>query len=386
MAPVEWLEAVKACEEPGAEIVALLEALHRYPDRLDEALEWVAQRLGADATEAMPFLEALHQAFPERLEILNELAFAALELKEFDRAERAIRQVRAIAPDDPDALNNLGLLREARGELGAAAEAFEEAMERDPAHPFACLNLARLRRAEGDLHGAIAALQVGLASQADSRDLRAHYSQALLESGQPRLAARELERLVRQDPSDPHAHGALGMVYRQQQSWDKAIASFQRSTELDPNLAAGWFYLAASHGDAGHLEAGIAAYHELIRRWPDDGEARNNLGYLLGQAGELAEATWELQQALRLLPDLLEAHLNLADVLRRRGDPEAAVQQLEEALVLDPDHAGLHYNLALILGEMGHVERALGHCRHCLSLNLGDPGAQALLRDLRARS
>ena len=82
----------------------------------------------------------------------------ALKLHEagrFDEAERLYRQILETAPENPDVLNLLGLVAQAKGIHEEAISLFDQAVRISPQHAPYCFNLALSLAATGKYYEAI---------------------------------------------------------------------------------------------------------------------------------------------------------------------------------------------------------------------------------------
>ena len=93
---------------------------------------------------------------------LVRLASQAMQAGRLDDAARLWSQVRALAPDHPQALLHLGQHQLYRGDAAGARALLEQAAMADPANPIVPLNVATAYRALGDAHGELAALNRAL--------------------------------------------------------------------------------------------------------------------------------------------------------------------------------------------------------------------------------
>lgn len=115
-----------------------------------------------------------------------------------------------------------------------------------------------------------------------------------------------------------------------------AIASFESSTEANPNYA----------------------------------PAYSNLGILLRRQGQLAKAETALRKAVQLAPNLFEAQLNLGSVLSlTQSDPEEARAVCNRALQLNPNSPEAHYNMGNAQARVPDYDAALRHYDKATSLN-----------------
>jgi tetratricopeptide (TPR) repeat protein len=142
---------------------------------------------------------------------------------------------------------------------------------------------------------------------------------------------------------EAYSRGLVNMRQATRDSIDRAIALFERASELDPNYAAAW----ASLGGALQLK-----------------------GMFLSISDFLMRAIEVLRKAIAIQPTLAEAHSWLGISLLNLGRVEEAIASLREAMALEPDNAQVHQALARALW-MGHgrVDEAVEHLRRAIVLN-----------------
>jgi tetratricopeptide (TPR) repeat protein len=135
-----------------------------------------------------------------------------------ERAIRDLQEARRLAPDAAEPLEALGRLYDRQGDPAQAAEWFSQAADRlkdaDPALLYT-LALARYR------------------------------------SGKPAAARDPLRRALARNDSMAEAHYLLGLVYRDAQQPDEAMASLERAVRLAPSLLAAREELADLYRERG---------------------------------------------------------------------------------------------------------------------------------------
>ena len=100
-------------------------------------------------------------------------ALALHEQGRFDEAESLYRQILQTAPDNPDVLNLLGLVAQAKGVHNEAVELFYQAIRKAPAHAPFYFNLALSLDMWGKPYEAIDAYQKALKLKPDiKKDIR----------------------------------------------------------------------------------------------------------------------------------------------------------------------------------------------------------------------
>jgi tetratricopeptide (TPR) repeat protein len=102
------------------------------------------------------------------------------------------------------------------------------------------------------------------------------------------------------------------------------------------------------------------AYREIVKRAPQNAEARLRLGVSLYSSGQLAAAEKELEQALREAPALPHARYTLGAVLFEERRVEEAQAHLERELAADPRCSGC-------MAKLAHIAYLKGDDRQCES-------------------
>ena len=252
-----------------------------------------------------------------------------------DLAEAGYREVLAQAPDDAEALFNLGrvLRRTGRGE--EALEAYRQALSLNPG-------------------SALAQLRVG---------------ETLTALGRPQEAVAALEAALAMHPDYATLHNSLGLALRETGRLDEALAACQRAVALDPGLMLARYNVGNLLREKGFLAEAIAAYRAAIGIEPGLAEVHNNLGNVLKEQGNTEEALACYQQALALKPDFVEALFNAAQLLRERGWLVQAAAAYRSLLEMRPDMAEAHYDLGNALKGMGDAAGALASYRKALEID-----------------
>ena len=158
-----------------------------------------AHRAG-DAASARSAYEQVLAIAPNDVDALNNLGVLHTGLREFDRAESALRRAIALAPSSAGAWNNLGAVLRERGRSADAIAAFQRALSIDPRH---------------------AGARVGLAQQ----------YLVISSLGQARVL---LESVLRDAPSSPEAAYALGQVLERQGDKAGAVRAYQTFVQFAP--------------------------------------------------------------------------------------------------------------------------------------------------------
>jgi tetratricopeptide (TPR) repeat protein len=257
-------------------------------------------------------------------------------------------------------------------------------------HAQALRHLGRTDEARAAL---IHALNLGLPEADAARELALARATRQFDS----VVAGALEQAL-QDRPDPEVARVLAEGYAATNRWTDADRCYTRWLELEPNRLEilqkrGQVRLtAASEYFVGRLENAAADFREILRRAPNDFDARLYLAHCLAADARMEEAREHLEICQRLRPDRVEPLVGLAscaieernldqaeellnratqiepnsvyvlvmrgDLCFRRGRYAEAIPFFEKVVAREPDNKAAHLKLAQALDRIGQTERA----------------------------
>jgi tetratricopeptide (TPR) repeat protein len=379
VAPLVLTAALLACngsETPGFDLGRLPPPPRAGLDdaarnQLEQARAAVAELVaeGADRArlaEAVGHLGRLYHAY----ELLAE-------------AESGYREAAVLAPDDFRWPYLRGFLLQGRGELDAAAGAYEAARSLRNTHLPLLVRLAEVELARGEAETAEDLLEEALLLDPESAAAHLGLGRLCLETGRPEEAIAHLEQALAADPQASEAHYPLGLAYRERGDTERAREHLARRGDthvrlVDPPIAA--LQELARGGDAptrrgldaleqGDADTALTELRAAVDSRPYDREARRNLAIALARLDELEAAEAEYRRLLELDPRDAAAHLALGNLLVRRAALDEAVEHFEQAVRLAPDFEQAHFNLATAHAQLGRLDEALAGYERVLELD-----------------
>lgn len=398
--------ASPALDRAISDLRATRDLLPQWPEAHHRLARALRLRSPREACEPLRVAASLD---PGNVGYRVELAGLLVELGETRAAIGPLLEARALAPQDAAIALELGrLLIDARRPAEAEAS-LAALLERDPRHRAARYELGRCLLAQ-ERPGAAAGVLAGLPDRTSGES---HLlGRALVQSGDPGAAERELA---------PHLHGAttdhrlallLGCVRARGQAWPQAAAAFARARDVaaqqrravpdldlfagvaahrggdldgarhllaaardaDPDDPRPHVALGALELDAGDPAAARGAYEAALQVDPDGPDAVFGLAVAFEELGQRAAAVAGYRRGLLLRPGWRPARLRLAAVALAGGDPAEALRVLDDAA---PEPDGTH------LGA--HLDGTERRLRAGALTLLGDvAGAHALWADLHA--
>ena len=224
----------------------------------------------------------------------------------------------------------------------------------------------------------------------DIFSVESEIAKAIAESLQAKLTGQEEQALAVKPTNNPEAYDAylrgLAFQARSRVSLDlmlKAIDSYERAVQLDPNFAFAWARLSRAHailyflgGDttAARRDAAKRALENAQKLQPNSPETLVALGcyqYLVLRDYGLAKTTFG--RVSKMIPGSSEIPEWLGMVTRREGHWEESVAYFEEALALDPRNPELLEESAFTFAILRQFPAALKLYDRVLDINPNDP-------------
>lgn len=181
-----------------------------------------------------------------------------------------------------------------RGDLKAAADAYQAAILHDPEFVEAMTNLARVEVARGRLEDAAEWIDRAEALRQDYPGVHAARGLLALERGDAALAVNALSEARARTPEDVEVLVNLGAALLERGFAREAIEVSQQAQRLDSRRAAPLFNLGLAHDRVGESEAAEYHYRRFLDQCPADDPARSDVEARLT---ELAAAELRLPES-----------------------------------------------------------------------------------------
>jgi tetratricopeptide (TPR) repeat protein len=210
---------------------------------------------------------------------------------------------------------------------------------------------------------ALSSLQKAIACDPQHWHAHVYLGDCCQRQGWQELAIQHYLTALKGSPSSftAEAHGRLGQLLAERQSWDEAIACYQRALKVNRHEASAHLGLVQIHIARGHLEQAQEACALAQSLDPDlvGASTWNQLGVAFArQRSDRSQAMAHVQQAIAQDPTYAPAHCNLGVLWFQQGELREAILACKEALDLDPRMAQCFYNLSVALQQSGCDDEA----------------------------
>jgi TolB-like protein len=212
---------------------------------------------------------------------------------------------------------------------------------------------------------------------------------------QAKLTGREEQELAVKPTNNPEAYDAYlhGLAFETRSGYshdltEKAIDSYERAVQLDPNFALAWARLSWAHAalyfwgvdaTATGRDAAKSALDSAQKLQPNSPETLLALGYyqfLVLRDYGLAKTAFGIVR--KTLPGSSEVPRALGFIARREGNWDESIAYQEQALVLDPRNAKLLNDAASTYAMLRQFPAALKLYDRALDIVPNDPDLLAL--------
>lgn len=284
-----------------------------------------------------------------------KMAVELLQANQLAQGEYILETVLGADPDNPSAVQFLGITRYKQGRESEAIDLLARATTLLPDSPGAFMN----------------------------------YGNVLVEAGKVDEAILAYERMLKLAPENAPAWNNMGVLMRAAQRPELAEEALRKALELDPQDAAAYHNLGNLLLAVGRVEESVQCGLKAVTMLGDQGVGRKLLGLAYAYLGETEKAIAVYKEWLEAEPDNPTALHHLAALEGRAPEraPDAYVEEVFDAFAasFDAKLAALEYRAPelvreALLRELGPVTDAA-----ILDLGCGTGLCGPLLRDNASR-
>ena len=274
---------------------------------------------------------------------LQDDGLKALDQQNYQQAQQIFAKLAAQDPKDFSALFNLALAEIGLKQDTQAADHLKQVLVLKPGLYEADLNLGILQLRNQNSAEAIPALRDAVKQKPTAARAQKYLGDALLASNDAPAAADAYRAALTADPKLANAELGLGQSLLKQKQVTDAAPHYRRAADLDPHLKSYLLEIAGALLQANERDKAI----DFLKEFPDNADARKELGRIYMADNRSADAVTEFQSAVTLAPTAAN-QLALATALMSNKQDDAAKPLLERAVSQEPRN----YDLRMIVGRI----------------------------------
>jgi len=311
------------------------------------------------------------QLLLERKQALN-LAIKNHGAGNLSEAETIYREILSKDPNNPEALNLLGVLADQAGQKETAINLIKKAIDFKPGFSNAYNNLGFTLQSLGRLDEATENYQKAISFNPELVEAYYNLGNTLKESGNVNESVNSYKKAIALKPDYIQAYCNLGNLLSELGILDEALLTFQNAVKIKNNDADILYNYGNLLKKFGRIDEAIFHYNKVLSARPKFLEAYVNLGNAHHDLGNLKKALSNYHQALTIQPDYAEILLNIGIILLEQGYTSDAVTKYKEALDLKPDSDECYLNIRLAIlpmyyevltqqRKLSSIERLINH-------------------------
>ncbi|MGH7088891.1 MAG: tetratricopeptide repeat protein, partial [Stellaceae bacterium] len=185
------------------------------------------------------------------------------------------------------------------------------------------------------------------------------------------------------DDANAKAYHVVGMALERMGHLHKALVTYQRAFELDPDDPELLINLGLIAWNMKQVDGASRMFSLYIETCPDSPLGYNNLGSVLCDMGRPEDAIETLRSAIFRMPHEPILWNALATVLAEEGRAEESLIFYNESVRLDPTFARMHHNLAYAYAHLGRLKESLAEYETALK-HVKDPAEKLETEHSRA--
>jgi tetratricopeptide (TPR) repeat protein len=271
---------------------------------------------------------------------------AFLAAENFEKARVEFRNALQIAPKDPTARFDMGLVDEKLDNPREAAQFYQSTIDADPSHFGARAKLARLYLFSGAPDKALALIEPALEKRPNDPELLTIRAAGRIQKKETAEARADAERAVQLAPTNGDAAAVLAGIYSGSGESAMAITLLEQSIQRIPDTVELRLVLAQLYAQNNRASDAEALLMKVAALQPAEKAHRLRLAQFYAQLNQVDAAEGTLRQAIKDMPNERSLKLALVDFLAARKSRETAEKELKAMIAAAPADSELEFALA----------------------------------------
>ena len=257
-----------------------------------------------------------------------------------------------------------------KGQTVPALAAFQKSVTLNPKAADSMAAIAEIYSLQGNHSKSFETMQRVIKLDPDSVPTLRHFTVEAMKSGHTPAAAESALKLISlsADPEDQYLGAAVLLDANQEED---ALGALQKYTSARPDDAKGWLAFGMANERLQHADGARKAYDRSLQLNPNLAESEFRLGLLSKVQNDTAAATQHFERAIQIDPSKARAFLEAGELYLQSGQLSHALEFLQRAEALNPNDSETQYNLGLVLSKLGRIEESKQHMARYFQLYEG---------------
>ena len=368
-------------------LARLMATEHDLEEILAEEDAEMLYHLGTALSEAGKYDQAtlvfkrIVEMQPQTVEQWTDLARYYIYLEDYDSATSVLSQAAEVMPDSSEIYLYWGTALESTERYDEAIAVYQRGLEHLPDAVEIYLYWGLALEQQDAWEAAIGVYRQALSVSPGEVALHVRWGISLGRQGQWEDALAQYETAASLDPAYSPTFLYWGLALEELEQWEAALEKLNQAVVLANDKSRVLFYLGSCYEQASrkldrdeYFDRAIETFQRLLEIEPNDAYALNYLGYMYADKGmRLTEAVELLEKAIALEPDNSAFLDSIGWAYFRLGELAQAEQYLQQALEhmdeIDPEEQAVIFDHAGdIASSLGKTDEARAHWQKVLEL------------------
>ncbi|MBN1758984.1 MAG: tetratricopeptide repeat protein [Chitinispirillaceae bacterium] len=366
-------------------------------------------------SEAVKYYALISGPEAGKPEVLQNYAEASLLANNNTKALELYKQLAALQPQNPAVLKKLYQIAEKAGSKDDVLYYLKKYAALNSKDAEAQKQLGDLLYERKDSNGALISYRAAFQSDPKLKGYFKRFAELIMKSGKQNELIQVLSAAIAAGEADVEMHIRLGQLYLAQKNYPRAIALYEKASQLDPKNTSVLSDLAKAQVASGNTSAATLTYEQVVVMNPNAEEEYKELGGLYmkqkktdqaikiyikylekKQDNEIADLVGkamydrkEYKEALKYLGMVVGSGANNTDHLKLYGqaatkakDEFKAYQIFRQLSTVSPKDPEVFEKLYDLSQRVGTKDDVLNYLKTYTSLKPGDAAAQKKLGDI----
>jgi tetratricopeptide (TPR) repeat protein len=261
-----------------------------------------------------------------------------------------------------------GLRLHQAGQLAEAAALYKQVIDQDPNNADALDLMGAIFYASGNLEMAITFAEAAISVQPAYFAPYVNLGNALQASGRMEEAISAFQKALDLNAKNPHAANNLASAFNALGRFEEGLDAAGKALVLDMTMAEAHNNLGNSQVGLGQKEDAINSFQAAVRLNSELTDAQFNMGTMLLETGEPDQALFPLTKSIQLDPASPVKHYNLGNAYRQLERYDEAIGSYRAAIALKPNYADALSNLGAVQQTLGQLTDAISTFRQAVAI------------------
>lgn len=291
--------------------------------------------------------------------LYTKIAGLYAEIGDTNSALEAYNKALKIQPNDAFIYISIGGLYQNLQNYKAAFEAYSKATEIFPSYKYNYLNLGNVKYFSKDFKSAIEYYDSFLAAYPEHLEANENLANSYMAVGDDKRACEVYNKLYENHRENFKDYFRYGVALFNTKKYDSAIPMLQKAIELDESNTIAWADLALSYQNLGENDFSLAAFNKTFELNPNLAGLKFDYANLLGNMERYEDAITAYKQYVEAFPEDANAYKNLGLVYKNVGKNDLALLSLEKAYLKNPSCVETQKLLARYYHEAKDYQKAM---------------------------